>query len=733
MRKVETKEFFEYLFEGLEGFLALAQIDRRHGNKTFKNKFFRFPDDLHEALIYIEKNKHQVDLYFAPFLTVKKRRKKHDIEECPVAWADGDTCPVSDLIAEPSIVIKTSEGKHSYLWKFKEIQPPEIAEDISKRIAYKHEADGMDKSGWDLTQLLRVPGTFNHKYTPPQEVDYGVIIHEQGLYEPDDFYADYPEVEDSDAIGTSYKDIVLPDLTPQQIFDKYSKTLNPRAYTLYSEVPNYDWSKALWELELTLAEGGLTAEEIFVVVEDSECNKYKRDNRPRGFMWQECQRAVTHVQKRETDPPPLEPTLEEDSLEAPPLLTEEERELVRGDRTFVEDYTEWAKTLGDAAPVYHPVGAFVILSTLIAANVKLPTSFGTVIPNLWFMILADTTLTRKSTAMDNAVDMLMEVDYDALLATDGSVEGLMTAMGTRPGRASMFLRDEVTGLIESLKKDYMAGMMETLTKLYDGKPLKRILRKETIDVRDPVLIMFAGGIRNKMIEILDQQHVTSGFLPRFIFVTAESDLTRLKPIGPPTATNKRERLKLLKRAKDMYERYSSGKASTDGSSVKLPKHWKAELDTDAWDLYNHYEVEMLAFAMDTFDPSMLTPMMDRLAKSGLKASVLLAASRMEKEEKKATVRVTKLDVLHAFYYIEQWMKHSLYMINNIGTSQDERKLKRVLHLIDQNPNGVKRSTIMQRYYLSAREADSLFNTLEQRNNIRREKRGSKAERVYPTV
>lgn len=728
MKRLSNEDFFRYLFGDLEGFIALATIDRRDNAKVFKEHYYAYPSQLEDACAFIDANKAILDLYFAPFLCTQKKRRKRNIVEVTAAWADGDECPIEALKLEPSVIIKTSNKRFSFLWKFEEVQPSDVGEDISKRIAYTHAEEGMDKTGWDLTQLLRVPGTWNHKYTPPQVVG-EAIVTDAADYVPDEFLEPYPEVsdEEGDVKKVPFKSVTFPNKTPNEILDEYGKTLNPRAVDLFHTVPVSDWSTKLWELELTLAEAGMSPEEIFVIAEASACNKYKRDNRPKPFLWTEVQQAHAHVQKRKVDPPDLD--LSDDNSElvftAPILLSDNERKDVEADRTFIEEYTEWASQLGDAATVYHPVGGFVILSTLLAANVKLPTSFGTLVPNLWFMILADTTLTRKSTAMDNAVDLLMEVDEDSLLATDGSVEGLMTAMGTRPGRSSLFLRDEVTGLIESLKKEYMAGMMETLTKLYDGKPLKRILRRETIDVRDPVLVLFSGGIRNKMLEILDYKHVGSGFLPRFIFVTAESDLTRLKPIGPPTKENIRGRAKLVRRAKEMHNTYVSPKPTNGGTSVTLPKKWLAELDDDAWDTYNRFEVAMLSRAMESHDPSMLTPMMDRLAKSGLKASVLLAASRMGHTKR---VRVTRLDVLHAFYYIEQWAKHSMYIVNNIGAPQDETKIRQILRYIDRNPSSL-RSTVMQKFYLSAREADNIFATLEQRNQIKRENRGSRGERL----
>jgi hypothetical protein len=724
---VNAKEFFEFIFGELDGYLCLVTIDRSKGDdaKTVRQKFYEYPDEIDSAIEFINKKSVNVDVYFAPFLMTQARRTKEDIVETPVVWSDGDTCPIDSLLIEPSAVVRTSPGKHHFYWKLDPVESPDVGEYLSKKVAYYHAEEGMDKSGWDLTQLLRVPGTFNHKTVPPQPVSKAIII-KHAIYREDDF-KEYPDVEYTNKM-VSLEELEIPDTTPEEIFEKYSTELSPRAYDLYVEIPVGEWSRQLWELELTLFEAGVTKEEVFVVGKEAACNKYARDNRGDLPLWKEVQRAEAHVNERKEKPPEIEPDRAVYKMVPPKLLNDQERESVKEDVTFVEEYTTWAKTLGDAAPQYHPAGAFVILSTLLSGTVKLPTSFGTVVPNLWFMILADTTLTRKSTAMDNATDLLMEIDDDLLLATDGSIEGLLTAMGTRSGKPSLFLRDEVTGLIESMsKKEYMAGMMEVLTKLYDGKHMKRILRREIIDVQNPRLILFSGGIRNKMIELLDYKHVGSGFLPRFIFITAESDITKLRPVGPPTNKIVEGRTTLLNKMKRIYDHYAmvQPQESHDGK-VLLPKQWAAELTDEAWNLYNSYEVKMLDFAMRSHDPSLLTPMMDRLAKSGLKAAVLLAASRMGGKK----IVVDKRDLLHAFFYIEQWMEHTVYIVKNIGTSGDEQKVQRIYQKIVDEP-GILRSALMQRFYLSKRDTDAMLGTLEERAVIRRERHKGRGERLFP--
>jgi len=734
VERIEAREFFEFIFGDLTGYLCIAALDRARDKddpRRFNQKYYEYPNELDDALRYCHNNKSRLDMYFAPFLLNDKQRKKVNIDETPVAWADGDDCPLESLEVHPTLIVRTSmsgdygERFHFY-WKFKEPTTPDVGESISKRIAYTHSAEGMDKSGWDLTQLLRVPGTYNHKGKEKFKVSDAVLFRNHS-YEPKDFDK-YPTLEQMETF-TDIHEVELPDMSGQQLLLEYKHEINPKALQLFKDEPHNekDWSKALFELECILLEGGVTKEETYVICNDAACNKYKRDNRNPFDLWKEVQKVSAYVESRDQAPPELDndEVIKNKKIE---LLTEKEKEEVKRDVTFIEEYTEWAKDLGDAAPQYHPAGAFVILSSLLCGDVKLPTRFGTIVPNLWFMILADTTLTRKTTAMDNAVDLLLEVDPDILLATDGSIEGLLTALGDRSNMPSLFLRDEITGLIEAMtKKEYLAGMMEMLTKMYDGKHMKRILRKEVIDVKNPRLVLFAGGIRNKMVDLLKSEHVSSGFLPRFIFITAESDTTRLRPIGPPTEENLEGREHLLNRMIELYEHYKVVQTPSRGKKAHVPHTWDAKLTPDAWLKYNEYEVQLLEYAMSSYNPGLMTPMLDRLAKSGLKAAVLIGASRKLAEE----IIVTEEDLRHAFYYVEQWLDHTLYMMQHMGESQDEKRLNRVLFTIETEP-GLLRSHLMRKLYMNSKEAEGIFVTLEQRNQIYRKKRGSRGERLYPT-
>jgi predicted transcriptional regulator len=128
------------------------------------------------------------------------------------------------------------------------------------------------------------------------------------------------------------------------------------------------------------------------------------------------------------------------------------------------------------------------------------------------------------------------------------------------------------------------------------------------------------------------------------------------------------------------------------------------------------ELKMLESGIKSVVQDMLTPTMDRLAKSGLKASILIAASRMPNSR----VMVTEGDVLKAFQYVTQWREFAMEVMSGIGMSQQEKQIEILFAAIKRNP-GVTRSELMRNYHLTKREADSMFDTLEQRGLIARVK------------
>lgn len=689
--------------------------------KNFQEEFFLWPANKEQFLDRIEELGGR-NIYYCPQVFSEARRLKKTVAYATCAWADLDECHPDNLELEPSITILSSKSKYQGIWLFDRRIEPEVAENISRRIAAAHKSHGADHC-WNLGRLLRVPYTMNTKYTPGHMVTITKTT-EGGRFRPSEFDV-FPQVQ-----GNEYMDIPVPDEWPsetaEELLEIHKFDIPDRARELiqFTPAPGESWSHPLWSLLMCLFEAGLTREQVFIIANKAACNKFARDGKPPEYLWADVCRAFfrnrfhTGVMRGHKSEP------------EPPILTDEEQSLASRQNTYIERYIKWASGLGDAAPQYHQAGAFVSLSSLLSGSVSLPTSFGTIQPNLWFMILADTTLTRKTTSMDICMELAGEVDPDVLLATDGSIEGLFTALSTRPGRPSVFLRDEFSGLLDQMnKRDYMAGFAEMLTKLYDGKQQKRLLRKETVEVKNPCVILYTGGIRSKVQEILTDEQIASGFLPRFIFITAESDINRVQPLGPPTDKNLGERDAILAELREISSAYTgTQQVKVNGKLVNTTKKrvWSAELTPEAWTRYNAIENTMMKSGVRSEKPEVFTPMYDRLSKSMLKTATLIAASRQLGCSK---VVVEYVDIVHAAYYGQQWKDYAKEVVINVGHSRDEKRIMTIYNAIVRSA-GIARSSLMQSYHLSKREADAILATLDERGLIQRTKVG-RTEMIKP--
>jgi hypothetical protein len=211
-----------------------------------------------------------------------------------------------------------------------------------------------------------------------------------------------------------------------------------------------------------------------------------------------------------------------------------------------------------------------------------------------------------------------------------------------------------------------------------------------------------------------------------MFVTAESDVSRLRPLGPPTEVSTGVRESLLEYMQRLYAHYIQARViNVNGHVSTTNRRWTASMTADAWVRYNQFEASLLKTGLESDHPDMATPTMDRLAKSGLKCALLLAASNHLGE----TVTITEQDIIRAFYYIEQWRLCTIEVLENIGKSREERDIELIHAAIVRQPN-ILRSKLMRDYHLTKRDADFILDTLDQRGLVNRIRSG-RSERLVP--
>jgi len=101
-------------------------------------------------------------------------------------------------------------------------------------------------------------------------------------------------------------------------------------------------------------------------------------------------------------------------------------------------------------------------------------------------------------------------------------------------------------------------------------------------------------------------------------------------------------------------------------------------------------------------------------------AVLLAASRGPDDARRVVVSVN--DLQQAFWYIQDWGRHSIDLIENAGISKTERWIEKICGTIRNHP-GCTKTYLMRVHKLSTREMTDILQTIFDRGLIETKKEG----------
>jgi hypothetical protein len=154
----QAQDLWHHIFGDERGLLAICHTD----DPNFHTQFFNYPAAADKAAEWtLEKAQKGCEVYFCAHLLTNPRRIKENATAIHTLWGDLDGTQVPEDEIKPTAVIQSSPGRYHCYWRLTDPIPPQAAELLNKRLATAIEAD---PSGFDLTQLLRVPGSANYKY-----------------------------------------------------------------------------------------------------------------------------------------------------------------------------------------------------------------------------------------------------------------------------------------------------------------------------------------------------------------------------------------------------------------------------------------------------------------------------------------------------------------------------------------------------------------------------------------
>ncbi len=235
------------------------------------------------------------DLYFTPMVFSHPTRTREYAKASSRLWADLDGADPREVDSDlhPTIAWETSPGRYAAVWCMATRRP-----ETTERGGENHRltiATGADPSGWDTTQLLRVPGSANNKHDYKAGTRGRLLWVEQGGLGWDAIDA-LPEMADTDVAGGDLIDEQLIEgIDPYAAYARIKRNL-PGIIRQYMRLRDadetMDRSSIAWQIERSLADAGASLLEMVAIIQPTPWNKFygRRDELKRLTL--ECGKAL---------------------------------------------------------------------------------------------------------------------------------------------------------------------------------------------------------------------------------------------------------------------------------------------------------------------------------------------------------------------------------------------------------------------------------------------------------
>lgn len=252
--------------------------DKRDRIMSWADHYFLWPRDKAKVKQFLKDNQHN-ELYWCPSMFEIGRRQSEVAWEERALWADLDEVdPKAIKDYPPTIAWESSPGRYQAIWIVRggDMLHASSEGGENHRLTYHL---GADKSGWDTTQLLRVPGSTNYKpeyrnQNGGKGVE-GKILWDRGR---DWFRDDWDNLPKIEALGGIESDVLeeeVDNIDRHAVWARVRLKVSSRVREfIAAREASGDRSDILWEIERELADAGCTVAEIVAIIRPSVWNKY---------------------------------------------------------------------------------------------------------------------------------------------------------------------------------------------------------------------------------------------------------------------------------------------------------------------------------------------------------------------------------------------------------------------------------------------------------------------------
>lgn len=373
---------------------------------------------------------------------------------------------------------------------------------------------------------------------------------------------------------------------------------------------------------------------------------------------------------------------------------------------FIDKYVEYASKKTDAPTEYHYAIALSLLSTVTCRNYIADFQHGMMYPNLWIILLGKSSLDRKSTAMNIGKKLLPAAVRR--IPEEFSPEALIASLSLNPH--GIMVRDEFSGFLSALKREYMLGTKDFFCILYDCPDYyTRTLKSTTYRLKNIYFNILSGTTFSSISEHLSDEDLKSGYGARYLFCIGEKSIWKgIELRKTEDITTSQELRRILGMIYSFF----------------LTHQTKAIFSNEVLDRYNLWLFE-LENKRGNSDATDLIPFYTRIGVSVLKIAMLIQLEKEVKRIKECLDENRDLPEIHidsesierAIIFGEQYLKDMSKVTSTIMPIERKmRAIKRIKEIIERRKK-IDHSTLMRTANVDAIELRDAIRTLEEREEI----------------
>lgn len=388
---------------------------------------------------------------------------------------------------------------------------------------------------------------------------------------------------------------------------------------------------------------------------------------------------------------------------------------------FIERYVKLMGGITDAPEEYHRACALFLLSTGVGRHFifrSLPDAgvfsedlgLGKFL-NLWFILIGKSRVSRKSTAVSRAEEVVEQINAKLMLPADFTPQALVKVMrekSTGGETKAVWINDEISGFFEQLRKgDYMVTADTLLSRIYDGRSYVRttIARGEENLINPYLTVILAST--EYLPSLFDESRLRQGFLNRFIFIPV-GKTKRLELRTTLTKEEGEEAQALLRWLKAVNKRESEPPVLIGMSA-------------NAREIYNDYEAKV-EDAITRESLGVKEGYYGNLPNFLSRVASLCRVSRMPVQEittyKRGILVIEEEDMRKALGYVEKvwgWFQDVIRLMKTTAVSRavmtEENKIEMVYTIILAHGGETDRSTIYRDAKLLSDDLERVLSTL----------------------